>query len=63
MGKASNFNSVREKNLYFFLVGGTQKLQKTDFFRLTLTPQNLLKENFSSIGPCRSLRPDESENV
>ena len=46
MGKASNFNSVREKNLYFFLVGGTQKLQKTDFFRLTLTPQNLLKENF-----------------
>ena len=44
MGKASNFNSVREKNLYFFLVGGTQKLQKTDFFRLTLTPQNLLKK-------------------
>ena len=46
MGKASNFNSVREKNLYFFLVGGTQKLQKTDFFRKTLTPRNLLKENF-----------------
>ena len=46
MGKASNFNSVRETNLYFFLVGGTEKLQKTDFFRWTLTPQNLLKKKF-----------------
>ena len=46
MGKASNFNSVREKNLYFFFVGWTQKLQKTDFFRWTLTPRNLLKEKF-----------------
>ena len=63
MGKASNFNSVREKNLYFFGGGGNEKLPKTDFFRKTLTPRNLLKEIFSSIGPCRSLRPDESENV
>ena len=46
MGKASNFNSVRETNLYFFFVGWTQKLQKTDFFRWTLTPRNLLKEKF-----------------
>ena len=46
MGKASNFNSVRETNLYFFFVGWTQKLEKNDFFRWTLTPQNLLKEIF-----------------
>ena len=36
MGKASNFNSVREKNLYFFGGGGNEKLPKTDFFRKTL---------------------------
>ena len=32
MGKASNVNSVRETNLYFFGGGGHEKLQKTDFF-------------------------------
>ena len=46
MGKASNFNSVRETNLYFFGGGDHEKLQKTDFFRKTLTPRNLLKEKF-----------------
>ena len=32
MGKASNVNSVRETNLYFFGGGAHEKLQKTGFF-------------------------------
>ena len=65
MGKASNFNSVRETNLYFFGGGAHEKLQKTDFFRKTLTPRNLRKENFFQhrtmlklhccLAPCKSV--------
>ena len=46
MGKASKFNIGRIKIVWIFFRCGNEKLQKTDFFRKTLTPRNLLKENF-----------------
>ena len=46
MGKASNFNSVRETNLYFFGEGGHKKLQKNDFFCKTVAPEKFIIGNF-----------------
>ena len=44
MWKSAGFKIVRETIVYFFWEGGHEKLQKTDFFRKTVTPRNLLKE-------------------
>ena len=53
MGKASSFNIARKTGRYFFGGGeggggggGHKKLQKTDFFRKSLTPEKFIIENF-----------------